>query len=268
MRGTGNAEAYDCYLRAQKTFTTFSEAVFRECIALYERAVDLDPNFARAKGGLAYTYVTGILDGFHQPEPDAAVLAKSESLAARAVALDRDDYANHWDLAFIFMNTGRPEAGLVEYEVALDLFDNRTDMLDRKPGLLLDVGEAYVYAGRIDEGIALIERAVFQVPDWYRWHLAFAYYCGGRYKDAIGQVESMYRQPGDPRYIVEAQLYVAASHACLGNDTAAAAAREFVEREKGPGWSLGEKLKRFKFVRDADKKHWMEGMRKAGFKLG
>lgn len=265
MRGTDNRAALEAFLDAQKAFTTLNRDRFVECVDSYTTACTLDPTFARAHGGLAYAYVSGVLDGLYRDEENDNLLERAEELALKAVALDPDDYANHWDLAFVYIHTARMDEGLSQYERALDLFDNHTDLLDRKPGLLLEMGEALVYAGRTMEGVQLMERAVNQVPDWYRWHLAFGYYFAREHQRVMDELGKMFWHPGDPRYLVEVELLLAASHAFLGNAEASRAARNRFVKVRGPDWPVEKKLERFHFQRAKDRAHWLEGMRKAGF---
>lgn len=50
---TGNIEAYDCYLRGWRYFYSFSTHGFEHAHHMFKRAVEKDPNFARAWAGLA-----------------------------------------------------------------------------------------------------------------------------------------------------------------------------------------------------------------------
>ena len=241
----------------------------------FEKAVELAPDYARAMAELSYVLVHTATAGWHSDQEAIEALAKAEVYAKLAVRLDPNDYDTHWALGYYYMNSGKAgdfSKGVKSFEVALDLFKNATDRIDRKPGLLAEMGEALVYDGRPDEGIDLLEQAIDRVPDWYRWNYAFALYCSKRYSDAINALDKMYRKPGDPTYLYDSLLTRAAAHAQLGkNKKANRAVADFLktkQTKRETGWTIRDELKRTPFkatkagriLRD----HWIDGLRKAG----
>jgi hypothetical protein len=74
----------------------------------------------------------------------------------------------------------------------------------------------------------------------------------------------MRKHPGEDKYVPEIQLLLAAAHAMAGRRAAATAALKKV-RTGRPDWSAERELARNPFHRDADRKHWVEAMEKAGF---
>ena len=78
MRPTRNAEAYDEYLRGLSLEQTHANA--EEAIHHFERAVQLDPEFARAWVGIA------VCSMFVRPRADS--MPRGEEAARRAIALD------------------------------------------------------------------------------------------------------------------------------------------------------------------------------------
>jgi tetratricopeptide (TPR) repeat protein len=266
-RPSSNQDAVRLFLEAEDAFTTISAEQWGRCRESFERAVELDGDFARALGELSYALIHGVAAGFCDKKESEAVMERAMKLAERAVELDADDYANRWNLAFALMSRKRFDEAVDEYGKALRLFETATDRIDRKPGLLAEMGEALVFAGRPREGMAMIERAITRVPDWYRWNMGFACYCAREYARAIDELGRMYRKPGDPRYVIDVQLLAAACHAQLGADAEAERALDLFRAAK-PDWTIKQELLRTPFRNAADEAHWIEGLRKAGLPEG
>jgi len=258
MRGTDNPQAFDAYLEGERKFSIVSQADMAVSQKKFAEATDLDGDYARAWGWRAYTLTRSIAMGWE----DASRIAEAKGWAEKAVGLDGDDYATHWDLAFVLLYGGEFDEALRTYEVALDLYENRTDHLDRKHGLLAELAEAYLYAGEPDKAIDFLERAK-RVPDWYKWNLAWAYFNKGRYQTALDELNSMASQPGDRAYVPDVDLLRSATLAKLERKTEA-------QRVLGlylaanPGYSTKNVQKRAQFKRASDQQHWIDALHDAG----
>ena len=86
--GTSNPEAYQLYLQGQFHAHRFSEKNMNEALAAYQRAIDLDPNFALAWAGLgaAHAWITGFSTELDQAG-FRAHLALALQSAQRALAI-------------------------------------------------------------------------------------------------------------------------------------------------------------------------------------
>ena len=294
-----NRQALEAFINGQNAFFALSKKSLEQSRSYFEKAIALDPGNARALAELSYVNTHIAVDNWHSPDEAREALGKAEAYASLAVAADPDDYDTHWALGFYLVNSGKPgdhAKGLKEFEAARDLFDNWTDRLTRKPDLIAEMGEILVYAGEVKKGIEMIEGAITRVPDWYRWNLAFAYYCDKRYDDAIAELDRMYRKPGDPRFLYDSLLTRAASEAQKGrrnrarpliaqflelkeqNSAANAgakgkakgkAAKKTAKKSGGqPVWTIADELRRMPFKPTAAgnrlRDHWIEGLKKAG----
>lgn len=259
MRGTNNPDAFKAYLEGERLFSIISEADMNRSRKKFEDAITLDPSYARAHGYLSYTYARSVLAGW-APESD---IKKAISLAKKAVKLDPNDYAPHWDLAFAYLNDRQFKMAMKEYGKALDLYTNFTDLLDRKHGLLAEMAEAYIYVGKPDKAIAMLERAQ-SIPDWYRWNLGWAYYNAKEYDLAIQELGKMTLEPGDPGYVMDVQLFVAAAYAQKGNLTMAKAALKLFTQNVPGRYTIQDAKKRGRFKYTTHEEHWLDGLRKAG----
>lgn len=267
MAEASNRAAYDAYLTGMRNYSVLSKEDAWKNHERFETATRIDPNCARAWAGLAYNLLMMRYHGF----ADDAALKDAEAAAIKAVQLSPDDCFTHSCLAFCYIHKGQFELALTAYDTALSLNeDDRT--------LFADAGEAMIYAGRIDKGIELLNRAR-RVPDWQRWDLAWAYYFKGKgdasfYDKALAELDRLFYKRGHPRYVIHVDLLYAALHAQKG-DTAKAReiAKEFVaahERQGGSSspWTIAgaERLETFRDPEQAA--HWFDGLRKAGLPEG
>ena len=251
---TTSMGAYDYYLRGigvrddPNKFTVDGNSELRQ---LFEKAIEIDPSFSRAYAELAYSYVREYQEGWTE-NPDAT-LKKAEELAKKALDLN-DDFDGHWNLAIVYWNQGEFDRSFIEYDTARKLNPNN-------PDLAADMAEALIYAGEPDKAITQIREAMLhnpEVPYWYEWNLARAYYMAKRYREAIDAAGRITDPPND------VLLITAASKAQLGDlDAARAEMAQFSKND--PEWSIAKAAERY-FRRDSDRQHWLDGLRKAGLK--
>lgn len=211
MRGTKSKAAFKAYLDGERLFTVVDKKQMAKCCAKFKRATDLDKKFARAWGWRSYAATRCVLQGWL---PKAA-LKDAKAWAKKAIKLDPYDYAPLWDLAFVYLNTDKFDKAIATYEKAHDLYNNGTDRLDRKPGLLAEMAEAYVHAGDPKKGIALLQRAM-RFPDWYQWNLGWAHYHARDYDSALDALSQIDLDPSNPQYVPEVRLFIAAARYRLG----------------------------------------------------
>ena len=258
MRSTNNPQAFEAYLEGERKFSIVSQSDMTESQKKFAEATALDDQYARAWGWRAYTLTRSIAMGWE----DESRITEAKEWAEKAVGLDDDDYATHWDLAFVLLYEGEFDGALLSYMKALDLYENRTDHLDRKHGLLAELAEAYIYTGEPGKAIAYLERAK-RVPDWYKWNLAWADFNNEDYQAAHNELDSMASQPGDRAYVPDVDLLRAATLVKLG-DTAEAkrVLGDFLAAQ--PGYSEKDVNKRAQFRRASDRQRWIDALRAAG----
>lgn len=277
MRGTTDKAAFKAYLEGERLFTVVSQKQMANCRARFKRATALDGRFARAWGWRAYATVRSVLQGWI---PNAKTALKdAETWAKKAVKLDPYDYVPLWDLAFVYLNIGKFQRAIATYEKAHKLYNDRTDRLDRKPGLLVEMGEAYVHVGEPKKGIALLQRAM-RFPDWYQWNLGWAYYNARDYENALDALLKIDLSPNNPQYVPEVRLFIAAAQyrysqklarqrrqkeATAQRDRGKAAMAEFFQAH--PHYTLGDAIAaRSRFKSPKDEKHWVGALRGLGLK--
>ena len=229
---------------------------------LFRRAVAQDPGLAKARALLASTLIQAWLQGWSGE--GALNEARDEAEAALRLA-PKDPYA-HAQLGFYHLNTGH-------FAAALNFYRSATELPGSSDEIRVDRAEAEIYAGNIDTGIALIREAMADkkkedVPDWYRWALAWAHYLKGREeaggeKDALAELDRMLLAPKDPGYMVDCLLLRAVVETRLGLADAAKADLDlFLQRRTD--WTLWREKRSVRFRRTADELYWLDGCRAAG----
>jgi adenylate cyclase len=246
---SSDLNAYEYYLRGAYCYSHDSAEELAECHAMFEKAVSLDPEYARAWGYLAYTTMRGAIHGWMEPGCSELAL----DYARKAVRLDSYDYANHWDLAFVLWNMRSFDQAMEEYRRALALNPNDAD-------LLAEMGDTLAYWGSPGEAIAQLTRAMEInpiYPDWYRWNMGWALFSARSYEASLKQLLQIQEPHNNVR------LILAADHVRLGNlAEARSAVAQFLERE--PGYTLEKLRLRTAFRRPEDEAHWLDAVREAG----
>ncbi len=245
-----NPSAYDCYLQAREHFTRHGDSGFEEAEVLYEKAIGLDPSFARAYSALAMLhflrfklYLTASFESIEQ---------KTLDLALRSVRLDPDDYRAHWVLGRLYSYQGKHAQSLAEFDRALRINPNDAN-------LLANSAEDLIYSGRVEEAMDRCKRAIRlnpNCPDSYWWVLGFSYFHLGRYEDALEALERM--TAPDP-----ARRLLAAVYAYLGRlDEARYTAKEYMKVI--PNFSITEWARTEPYTDPNELQLYVDGLRKAG----
>lgn len=245
--------AYDAYLRGAYIYSIESEEALADCRKQFDMATQLDPSFARAFGYLAYLSVQRWIAGW----ADESALTEAEELARHAVSLDPNDYANHWDLAIVYLNTRRFDQAREEYAKAVNLNPNDADLLAEMAETLVFAGESELAKRQLAEAM---RRNPFH-PDWYRWVLSWAHFNCDRFEDALAELDRMNRPPA------QVELLRAGALAKLAKTEAAHEALERFLYDR-PGWSVAKEQARITLRRPQDEERWLGALAQAGLAPG
>ena len=260
---TENLAAYDCVLRGEQHLAEGSMAEVLDARKMFERAIELDPRYARSWAGLALSYMDEYLSGW-TTAPEAAV-ERSLELAQKAVAVDERDSRAHLALAeaYLFARDDFDRA-LIELEKAIDL--NPNDYINF-------CFQSWVHAlnGSTGEGIVCASTA-FRLNPYAAYDCRIgqflACFAAGAYDDALTALQSISSTGGYP------QACLAACYAKLDHsEEASRAMNSFIEEARSeltcfPGEDAAawrEYWKRlFPFRTASVFEDLMEGMRDAG----
>jgi adenylate cyclase len=115
---TENTEAYSSFLRGRELLREDSEASVRQALGLFEKAIELDPRFAKAYVGVAECHQY-LADGGY--EPYDVCLLSVRPLLARAIDLDHDLPEAHASVSVMLFNEDDMPGMEAEARKALEL---------------------------------------------------------------------------------------------------------------------------------------------------
>ncbi len=172
---------------------------------MFERAIELDPNFARAHSGLSYTYIKD-LRYFRSIVPEECKRLVSE-ITRRAVALDETDPEARAMLARAYIFEGQLEAAIAEARRAVKISPSDA-YANNILGASLSLASGFYH-----EGIPWFEKALQLNPldpqsHLYLTQLALAKLGAERYEDAAEHAREAIRLKPD---FLEAQIALASS---------------------------------------------------------
>lgn len=174
---THNLEAYDYFLHGAGYLWRTTKETNTQARQLFEKALELDPEYAAAYAFLGFTYWMEWLFWSQDPQ----VLQRAFALGQKAVALDDSLPEAHSMLGWIYACKKQPEQAIVEGKRALVLNPNFAD------GYLW-LGFSMSIVGKPEETIELVQKAVRlnpSTPFIYLACLGHAYYLLRRYEEAI-----------------------------------------------------------------------------------
>lgn len=175
---TENGPAYEYWLSGRQRVSRRTESDLGGALADFQKAIDADPQFARAWAGVAQAW--DIL-GYTGRRPTPEAYERSKAAARKAIELDPDLADAHAVLAHATMLTGDDKGAEPEFKKALELDANSVTALHWYSHLL-------VKQKRWDESLALSKRLLELDPMGY-WnvHLGEHYRAKGERALALEQ---------------------------------------------------------------------------------
>jgi adenylate cyclase len=253
---TDNLTAYDYVLRGMEYLRPIAKETNVQARQMFERAVELDPQYAAAYALGGWTYFTEWFTGWGQ---DPQILEQALTLAQKARVLDDSLPTAHLLLSLVYTWKKQDEQALAEAERAVALDPNESFAYIR-------LGSILYFTGRPAEGVEVIEKAMRLNPYYPAddlLNLALAYRFAGRYEEAVAALKKgLARNPDLGR---NPHLFLAELYSQLGREEEARAeAAEHLRRN--PGWSLEMFRQRIPLRDQAILDRMVENMRKAGLK--
>jgi tetratricopeptide (TPR) repeat protein len=251
-----NLQAYEYYTLGMEHRHQFTDQDNKKARVLFQRALQLDPNFARAYVGLAWTHNLDIDFGWTESREQS--LEDWVAAARRAIASDPyDSEARTAPGTYYQYLNDFPRAG-AEIGQSLELNPNHANRLAQAAWY-------WTRGGQPERSLELMERAVRlnpHHPDWYGTALRETYFHNRRFEEAIAVTRKrLYPDPiWDP-------LYRAMSYAQLRHDDEAAveAKQVFVDQ---PDYSAEKWLNDTgTYAREVDLELFLDSNEKAGLPL-
>jgi len=194
-KSTENLDAYDYHLRGLAKFYQTTKQSTDEALALFHKAIELDPEFSAAYGMAARCYAVRKINGW---VTDRTIeIAEVTHLAGRAVELGKDDaialctagfalafvggnldfgaalvdraISLNPNLAIAWMFGGMVRNYLGEPSNAIEYFTRAKRLNPRDPRIantLSGLAQAYLYLGRYDEAASWADQAIGHEPNY------------------------------------------------------------------------------------------------------
>jgi adenylate cyclase len=238
---TGNLEAYDLVLRGQEERRRTTREGNAEARRLFVKALDLDPEYARARVELGWAHLQS-WQFLWSTGPES--LERAQELAERAIALD-DTLANaHSLLGQVYLWRKEHDRAITEAERAVALAPNDADGYET-------LAEVLAWAGRGEDSLRFIRQAMRlnpHYPFFYLWTLGHASYLTRRPEDALDAFRKLAQQ--NPNFL-PAHAYLGVLLSEMGHDEEAQAEwRQALQLS--PGTSLAGLRQRLPYRRAAD----------------
>ena len=248
---TDNLAAYELVLAGKLLHHRGNRADNDRALALLERAIALDPNYAHAHAWKACTL--GQRWGYNWCDDRKALEPLVVAELEKALALDDNDSDVHRILAAVNLVYENFEPCLYHQQRALSL--NPNDDL-----VVVQQGEILAWTGQPDEGVAWIEKAMRlnpYHPERFWAHLGRAHFAARRYAEAAAAL----RRVATPDAALLALL--AACEARRG-ELASARAHAADALARTPPYSAQEYRASLHYRHAADLEHHLESLALAG----
>jgi TolB-like protein len=249
-RPAESLSAYDCLLRGE--WLMFRDFTDRNVIPLFERAVEIDPQCARAYIQLARLHAYS----FTQGVPVAEAARSAFPLAEKALELSPSDPSIQSIAAATYMMMCEHHLARQHMERAISLNPNDGEVM---------ASAVYVlnYLGDQEEGLRWNRIRARHDPvssDGYRENTLDLYYMARRYEDAI----AVFRGWRNPPF--HTLLELAATYSQNGQPEEAEAAYDHYLRELPDGYDTAATIRVHlrQCAKPEDAEHWREGYRKLG----
>ena len=204
--------AYDRVLEGWSKWYEFTRESNEAARALFELASKIDPNYARAYAGLAWTY--SLDHDFGWTDDYEKAVEKALENATKAVRLDKEDYQAHWALGWAQLHKRQYEQAIASYARAREL--NPHD-----PEVLAEMANLTICLDQPDKAIEQLKEAIRLTPyhdAWYLEYLGWAYEEAGNPQEAIKTLEEVVdlETPSEAQRWVLPTLAAAYAHPSVG----------------------------------------------------
>jgi TolB-like protein/Tfp pilus assembly protein PilF len=246
-----NLTAFDTYLLAMESKHKVTKEGFFEAERLFRKALELDPQLARAYVGLVDVQCYMIDLGLSSSVDDA--ISMMTDAAEMAVKLDPNDGKSHLALGFSYSYRGKPEQAASAYARAEALAPSDADVLALIAWYLPSLGGS-------DRAVMLAERSLKlnpRYPHWYNQGLSLAFFFGQQYDKSI-KYRLLVKEPLALDY-----AFLAMANAYLGRTGDAATAAANVKK-LDPTWNAERYLSEAGGYAEREAELFINGARKSG----
>jgi adenylate cyclase len=247
-------EAYDVLLQGLALVRRFTRETNSESRRYFERAIELDPGFARAYADIAFSHALDFLFGWQEASEEK--FRTAFEYADQAIELDPTIGQVHFAKSVLYLAAWQHDEAI---EASIRSVSGHPNYADG----WAEYAQVLVYAGRLDEGLEKMSIAKKLNPRhafFYTWIEGNAKMLKGDYAAAEADfLDVIERNPHFPG----AHLTLAALYGNQGRlDEAGWAADEVLTLE--PGTTLSGEAARVPYLQPAHMAFYIDGLRKAG----
>ena len=251
--------AYDYVTKGWYAYNKFTREDNAAARDLFELARKIDPNYARAYAGLAWTYELDY--DYEWTDDDEKTLKLALEMATTAVRLDPDDSQAQWALGWAYLYNRQHERAMAHYLRSLELNPNDAEVL-------ASMGSLHIYIGQPKQAVDQEKEAIRLNPNHYEWYV---YYVGWAYEEAGMPKEAIeiFEQAIDLQNPNEEQLWylptiaAAYAHPTVGRmDDARKVVKTVLSRD--PEFSISKKVARYPYKTKELADRYANALRRAG----
>jgi TolB-like protein len=121
LKPPNSLDAWEAHHRGLWHMYLFNKSDNELARHFFQKAVQLDPTFARAYAGLSFTHFQNAFQGWAKREPE---IDRAFEAAGQSLIVDDRDPAAHWAMGRALWLRGRHDQSVIELEQAIDLSPN------------------------------------------------------------------------------------------------------------------------------------------------
>jgi adenylate cyclase len=252
---TESLAAYEYVLRGREHFSRATRDSNAEAQDMFQRAIDLDPNYAAAYAELGLSFIEAVASGWTEFIADD--LARAETLAQKALSLDSASTTAYRLLAEVHLARRHFDLALGQIDRALEINPSDAESFSMRGALL-------VWAGRAAEALRWLEGALRLDSANARatFYLGMAYYFLDRYGQSVEALDHALAGNLGRNTQIAGRSVLAAAYAQLDR-------RPDADRERTAVTRIApfQNAERFasQFGTQTAHDHMLEGLNKAGF---
>ena len=182
---TDNLDAWRYATKGAGIFIKFSKEATAKSRELFEKALEIDPEYVGAVTMLAWTHFNDARHGYTDSRDES--FKRAVELAKKSIALDDNQPMVHELLAFMYLGQKQHDKAVEEGRkaIALDPNNARAHMA---------LGEILFRSGIFEESVQMCEKAIRlqpHTPLYYFINLCTAYYWVERYEESLTFAEQL-----------------------------------------------------------------------------
>jgi len=254
QRRVTSPEAYDTLLRGLEFLRRFTPETNRSAREYFERAVELDPNYARALANISFTYANEVILESGSGREEA--LQQALKYGKQALALDPTVPQVHFALSQTYV-------WLREYDLALAAALNTVEIDPNYADGYAQIAFVHLAAGKPEQALEALQTARRLNPLYSFFYLTNegrAYFALREYDNAARLFEESLERNPDFTF---ARMFLMATYAHMGRlDDANWEVQEALSIS--PSFTIASETARMPYKNPADLAHYIDGLRKAG----